>query len=319
MFYTIFNMSKYIKVFLIALVAICYVSQLSAQRRYIDERYIFTQQYVNPVLANPGAAGIGGERQLLFKYRNKWASFDDTPKTVLLSYNGIVSNRLAFGALLMQDTNGALKTSKGQLSFSYNITSPTNEIGFGLSTELIQHSVSAGIFDNPFFDKDDPLALARLDGSQFFDVTFGVYGVYDSKIKYGLSLPGLISSNLDESYEPGIEADGFNYILSLAYVLDLEEEDIVLEPSIFVKQLMFVPNHVDINLKALFLDQKLTGGLSYTVGADERLGFLLGFKVNSLDILYSYNVSRHEFQQYNNGAHEIGVGVNFGSMKLSNQ
>lgn len=287
-------------------------SQVNGQRRYFDEKYITTQHYINPVLINPGAIGISGQRELFFTYRNKWADFADSPKTVLVNYNGPIANKLAFGGLLMQDTNGALQTTKAQLSLAYTIDSPTNKLGFGLSSEFIGHKVTGTDFDNPLLDPTDPRILDRLDGSQFFDVTFGVYGIYDNKIKYGLSLPSLISSSLDESYDPTITNDNFNYIFNLGYVIRLESEDITLEPSIIVKQLMFVPSHVDINLKAQFLEEKLTGGLSYTVGADERLGFLIGAKVKSLKFYYSYNVSRHDFQQYNNGSHELSVGIVFG-------
>ncbi len=300
-----------------SIVVFCFIAlaQVNGQRRYFDERYITTQHYITPVLINPGANGITGEKQLVFKYRNKWASFPGSPKTVMVNYDGPIANRVSFGALLMQDNNGALQTTKGQLSLAYTIDSPTNKLGFGLSGEYIQHKVSGSDLDNPLLDISDQTLLDRLDGSQFFDVTFGVYGIYEQKIKYGLSFPSLISSNLDESYDPTIDAGGFNYIFNVGYVIDFEEEDIILEPSIVVKQLMFVPSHVDVNLKAQFLDKRLTGGLTYAIGADERLGFLIGAKVNTLNLYYSYNVSRHEFQQYNNGSHEISIGIKFNDNK----
>lgn len=300
-----------------SIVVFCFIAlaQVNGQRRYFDERYITTQHYITPVLINPGANGITGDRELVFKYRNKWASFPDSPKTVMVNYNGPVANRVSFGAFLMQDNNGALQTTKGQLSLAYTIDGATNKLGFGLSGEYIQHKVSGSNFDNPLLDISDQIILDRLDGSQFFDVTFGVYGLYDEKIKYGLAFPSLISSSLDETYDATIEPDGFNYIFNVGYIIDLKEEDIILEPSIVVKQLMFVPSHIDINLKAEFLDRRLTGGLTYTVGADERLGFLVGAKVNTLNLYYSYNVSRHDFQQYNNGSHEISIGITFNKDK----
>jgi hypothetical protein len=46
-----------------------------------QERYIFSQHFVNPVLINPGATGFEDAHSFLFNYRNKWASFPGAPKT----------------------------------------------------------------------------------------------------------------------------------------------------------------------------------------------------------------------------------------------
>jgi len=247
------------------------------QARYFNERYIYTQYHLYPVLINPGATGASGHHQVVFNYRNKWASFPDSPRSFTFSYDGDLGNRVGVGGLLVSDRFGALNTTKGQLSFSYTIDSPTNKVGFGLATEYVRHYVSGSSFANPFIDTMDPLFLQRIDGNSFFDITPGVYGLYDGKISYGLVLPGLTN-------------------------------DIVFEPSIYIKQLNYVPLHIDLNLKAGFLEERLTGGITYSIGADERLGFLIGSKVNSLNFYYGYNVSRHEFQAYNNGSHEITVG-----------
>ena len=55
------------------------------------------------------------------------------------------------------------------------------------------------------------------------------------------------------------------------------------------------------------MDDKFTSGISYVVGADQRLGFLIGFAIDKLNLYYSYNTSMREFQDYNNGSHEISV------------
>jgi type IX secretion system PorP/SprF family membrane protein len=281
---------------------------INAQSRYFDERYTYTHNYLYPVLVNPGATGSTGNHQVVFNYRNTWAGFEKSPKTFTFSYDGNVGNRLGFGALLFSDSYGDLGTTKGQLSFSYTIDSPTNKVGFGLSTEYIRHSLSGSAVTSPLINIDDPVLLQRLDGNSFFDASFGVYGLYDGKISYGLALPSLVSSSINEDAPEG-DSD-FGFILNLGYKFESKENDIVAEPSIFIKQFMNVPLHVDLNLRLKFLDERLTGGVSYTIGAEERLGFLIGTKVNSLNFFYSYNVSRHDFQQYNNGSHDLTVAFN---------
>ncbi len=294
-------------ILLLCLFLIACANGIQAQERYFDERYTYTQAYLYPVVINPGASGFG-DSQLLFNYRNKWSTFPGTPKTLTLSYNGDVGNNLGFGALLLSDSNGALETTKGQLSVSYNIKSQTNKLGIGISTEFIQHQLDN--VGQELVNLTDQLILDRLGGSGFFDVSFGVYGEYQNKFKYGLTLPALISSKLDDNNSGGSDGRELGLILHLGYLHQLTDSDVSIEPSIIIKKLMFVPTHVDLNLKANFLDNKLTGGFTYQVGAEKRLGFLIGTAIRNLNLYYSYNVSSHEFQQYNNGSHDITVRLN---------
>lgn len=284
------------------MIGIAYNVQLDAQARYFDERYIYTQAHIYPALINPAAVGDSDDHTVMFNYRNKWASFEGSPKTITLSYDGPVADRLGFGGMIISDTYGELETTKGQAAFSYSIPSTNNDLSVGLSTEFIQHRVSGSAVANPLTESTDPTLLQRLDGSNFFDVSFGVHGMYNNQISYGLVLPGLVGSSLDENDETENE---FGYILNFGYKLTSEKNDIVAHPSIFIKQLMGVPTYIDLNIALGFLEEKFTGGLTYTLGADERLGFLVGTKINALNFIYSYNISRHGFQEYNNGSHEL--------------
>jgi len=289
------------------LTLLCFVGiSLFSQERYVDERYTYTQHYLYPVLVNPGATGVG-DTELLFNYKNKWSSFDGAPKSLTLSYNGDLGNRLGFGGLLFTDNNGALETTKGQVSFSYTISSGSNDVGFGISTEYINHKIGS---INGQVEIDDPTVLDRLDGNSYFDVSFGVYGVYEDKIKYGVALPSLVSSKVEAG--DGTVDRELGFIFHLGYEYDLSE-DVTVEPSMFVKKLMFVPTHVDLNLRAGFLNDRLTGGLTYTLGAENKLGFLIGTEVRNLNIYYGYNVSSREFQEYNNGTHDFTVAINLSS------
>lgn len=295
-------------IYTLFLVFVC--SQMIAQPRYFDERYIFTQSYAQPVIVNPGAIAQSGYHSVLLGYRNTWGGFDGTPKSFLLSYNGDLGNRLGLGALVLSDTNGALETTKGLVGVSYTIESPDNKVGIGLTGEIIQHGVDSGVLNDELLDENDQSILARFDGINYFDVSFGVFGEYQEKFIYGLALPSLISSLLTDTEVTSEQT--FGYIVQLGYKYDLPQYDMKVTPSIMAKQLNYVPFHVDINVLGEFLDEKLTGGLSYTVGADERLGFLIGARLNAFNFFYSYNISRHEFQSYNNGSHEVSVRFDIG-------
>jgi type IX secretion system PorP/SprF family membrane protein len=286
---------------------------LSGQERYFDERYISTMSFLNPVLVNPGATGYEGEHHILLNYRNEWASFPGSAKSVILSYDGPIAEGLGVGALFLSDSNGSLNTTKFQGSIAYTLDTPTNVLGFGLAAEFIQHGLNADALSGPIIDRNDPTVNNRLDGANFFDVSFGVQGMYNGVLSYGLSLPSLVSSQINDN-SGTIDDHEIGYIFNVGYKFDQLDSGISLEPSLWVKKLNNVPFHADINLLGRFLEDKLRGGLSYRVGADEKLGFLIGFSVNTLNFTYAYNASRHDFQQYNNGSHELSVRFDIGKV-----
>ncbi len=292
---------------LLTLVLACFFLNVQAQERYFDERSIFSQHFLYPSLLNPGAIGAGSQ-EIMVNYRNGWAGFDDSPRSVNIAYNGPVGNRLGFGAQLLRDSYGSLGTTKGQIGLSYTIDSPMNKIGFGLSAEYIQHGIIGSL---NLVDLQDQLILRRLDGTQFFDVSFGIYGLYNSKLIYGVSFPSLISSRLSETGSD-IGRD-LGYIVQLGYKLKSPTTGITLTPTLVVKTLMNTPTFIDLNATFGFLDDKLIGGVGYTLGGENRLGFLIGTKVEKLRINYSYNVSSSDFQQYNNGGHELSLSINIGT------
>ncbi|MEM9547417.1 MAG: PorP/SprF family type IX secretion system membrane protein [Bacteroidota bacterium] len=305
---------KYLTSFcFVGFLSFCFLSSLNGQVRYFDERYIYSQHNIYPSLINAGAIGSNEFQEIFVNYRNTWAGFEDSPNTVVVGYNGPVGNRLGFGAQLLSDSYASLNTTKGQIGLSYTITTPTNRVGFGISTEYIQHTLSGSSLTSPQVDKEDPLILQRLDGTQYFDASFGIFGLYNNRLTYGVSFPSLISSRISDD---GNDSDRMvGYIFQLGYRLESATTKISVEPGIVIKSLMNTPTHIDLMAKFGFLEDKLTGGVAYTVGGDKRLGFLIGTVVESLRINYMYNVSGADVQTYNNGSHEISIGFRFGEKK----
>lgn len=280
-------------------------SVMNGQSRLFGERSAFTQYFMTPFMVHPGATGQNDFSQVIANYRNTWASHPGSPKTFAFGYDGPIGNRIGLGLLGMSDNFAGFNTTKGVLSLSYTIESPTNKIGFGISGEYIQHQLRGEEVLNPLVSSNDRLIIDRLDGNTFLDASIGVYGMYNNQITYGITLPSIISQRLGDGISEADKEIGF--IASLGYRMDIPDKDIVFEPSIYAKKLLFVPFHVDINLKADFLNESVTAGITGSVGGENRLGFLLGTQLSNFGFFYSYNLSLNEFQQYNNGSHELGL------------
>lgn len=297
------------KKILIIIVAFIIISNTAdAQKRYFDERGIFSMHHLYPVIINPGAIGANDYGQVFLNYRNSWSDFDGSPNTVNLSYDGPIADKLGLGIQVLNDSYGALNTTKGVVGASYTIKSAENTLGLGITAEYIQHKVSTGDFLPETLE--DPEVFSRLDGTQFFDVSFGLYGRYQESLIYGVSFPSLVSAMISDGDDIE-EASEFGFIGQVGYELKIEEYGMVLTPMLTFKNLMFTPFHTDINVNAKFLDDRLVGGLGYTVGGDNRLSFLIGTNIRNLSLYYSYNSSSNDFQTYNNGSHEVTLGYKF--------
>ena len=292
------------KKFLLSLLALLVV----AGSGMAQERYIFTQHFVNPVLINPGATGFDQAHSFLFNYRNKWAGFPGAPRTIAFSYDGTVMDKVGLGGFVMQDEFGALKVFKGQVSYAYQLTDENYRIGLGFSTEYLEYRASGSLTGPIDFDRNDPIIADRQAGDRFFDLAIGSHGLIADRFIFDIVFAGLVRTKLNDDGQTQEEDRTFNYILGVGYNYPVPNYDMEVTPSIFIKQLRNVPLHIEADLLLSFYEGQLSGGLSYAYGAEERMGALLGTKINNFHFYYSYNVSFRDFQSYSNGAHELTVG-----------
>lgn len=283
-----------------------------------QEEYIFNQYFLNPATINPGASGFESEHTVLFNYRNTWAGFENSPKTFAAHYNGEIIDKVGIGATLTSDSYANLSTIRGAVSFAYMITGESYKIGAGLSTQFHQYGVDGVDLNSELVDNSDALLLQRLNDAQYFEASLGFHGEVANGLFFDLAFPGLVRSQINTpASSTGDESPAtFNYLVGVGYPFKIMDYDMVIEPSIYFKQFRNVPLHVDFNALLKFLDGKLVSGVMFSNGADNRLGFLVGTKVNNLFFNYSYNISFHDSQQYNNGGHEIGLGLNFGQESM---
>ena len=271
-----------------------------------QEAGYFNHQYLQPILINPAATGFQGDHQILAGYKHMWSDFPDAPRTFTALYNGSFAESIGLGFQLLSDRVGVGQLTHGQINYAYRFKLDKVVLSLGLSTGLETYKIT-DTQDDPLVDPSDILLNEAIDGYMLFDGSVGVYGEADEKLFFGVSFPNLVKNRLTEiSGDINLpEFDEFNYAFLLGYRFNIENYDFTVEPSVTVKDLRYSPFLIDANLKFSFIDEQLVGGVGYTIGDNSRASLLLGTRINQLRIYYSYDVSLGEFQQYNNGSHEI--------------
>lgn len=273
-----------------------------------QEAGYFNHQYLQPVLINPGATGFQGDHQILGAYRHNYSDFEGAPRSLTAMYHGSFADKIGLGVQLMSDNIGVANTFLGKLSYSYRFSFDDAVIGVGLSTGIQTFRIKDTQGDI-LIDPDDVLLNEGIDGYTLFDGSIGVYGEVDNALFFGVSFPNLIKNRLKE-IEGDINLDtkdGLSYAVLLGYRFNVDNYNFTIEPSITVKDLRYSPFLVDANVKFSFLDEQLVGGIGYSIGENSRAALLLGTRINALRLYYSYDVSLGDFQQYNNGSHELAM------------
>lgn len=183
------------------------------------------------------------------------------------------------------------------------------KLSAGFSTEYQQVRLDNGIAAGTFFQEGDQVIEDFMDGRGVFDASLGFFSSFNENTKVGLTFTNLVRSRISNIGTANNESILSYYIFYASHKLNVEELNFSLEPSFLVRNVRDVPSQVDINIKASFLNESLTTGLSYrSLGA---LGILLGTKLSTFEFYYSYDVFFQNFQKYNDGSHEVTVALSF--------
>lgn len=299
-------MNKKIQAYIFGIILQVIIAIGAVNTASTQEAGYFNHSFLQPILFNPGATGFQGDHQLLAGYKHMWSDFPDAPRTFTALYNGSFADNLGLGFQVLSDQVGVSNLLHGQLNFAYKLTFDDVVLSAGISAGLETFNIK-GTQDDPLLDPNDILLNEAIDGYTLFDGGLGVYGEVKEKLFFGVSFPNLVKNRLTEiSGDINLpEFDKLSYAFLLGYRFDVTNYDFVIEPSVTIKDLRYSPFLIDANLKFSFLDEQLVGGVGYTLGDNSRASLLLGTRINHLRIYYSYDVSLGDFQQYNNGSHEI--------------
>lgn len=263
---------------------------------------------INYHLLNPAATGMNGH-MIMLNYISRWNSFPGNPQTFTAGYNGMISEKIGLGALVVSDNLGSLNKTAGALSYAYQFDIEETRFSIGLSTGYERYKLQASALVGNGLDPGDPIIDQAANGYDVFDAAFGVHARLPDGFFAGVSLPNLIRTRVDsDDNAADVESALFQYFIGYAgYRMELPEYNFDFEPSLAIRKVRNAPFQADFNLLGYYADDQLIGGFTYSLGGGNAAHILLGTRIDLMTILYSYGVSFSDFQSYSNGSHEISL------------
>ena len=141
------------KIFLLTFIFCAIFTTINAQQ--IAERSFFTN---NSYQWNPAMTGIYDFTEITLNYRQQWVGFNDAPLTATIGAQvPLYKRNMAFGAFLVTDRVGALRSNSVNLNYAYklNFRGSDAQLSLGFMGTLTEfHIDAAGIEVN---DIDDVL------------------------------------------------------------------------------------------------------------------------------------------------------------------
>lgn len=273
---------------------------------------MLTQYMFNGLSLNPAYAGSHKYWSSTLTYRNQWsgADFAGAPQTALAAVDGpIAGKNMGLGITLMHDRLGATRQNLAQVSYAYQIkTGERSKLALGVSAGVSQYV--ANLTEVKIWDEQD---VIYANNSTKVLPKFGVGAYFFTDTYYaGISIPTLLSYQEENDFSMDLSKASFlrrHYLLTGGVVLRVSDQ-VKFKPSLLLKYVKNAPLEADLNFSAIFKDAFWIGA-SYRTG--DAVALIVEYQTNSyFRIGYAYDITTSKLRNYQNGSHEIMIGIDFG-------
>jgi len=288
----------------------------------------FSQYMFNGLYINPAYAGYREQWNVNVFYRSQWAGFPGAPKTFSAAADGTVNDgRIGLGIQVVSDKLGAQNNTAMYGSYAYRI--PIDQVGertlaFGIGAGFVQQKLDIEALSPA--SQNDALLMNVKKTAFMPDARIGVF--YNSERLYaGLSADNLITNSFQKS-------DGLKTYLPLKPHLYFTfgglvplSEDVLLKPSLLVKEDFAGPTSLDLGAFFL-LSQKIWLGGSYRTAilhknnidksvnkAGAVVGMVEVFVNSKLRVGYAYDQTVNGTGATSYTTHEVSLSYFFNSRK----
>jgi len=291
-----------------------------AQQDAQQSQYMFNGIYINPAYA-----GYKENLNLHAFYRSQWTGIPGSPKSMSLAVDAIANdNNVGLAFQISSDKLGAQQNLQAYLNYAYRLkmnADGSSRLAFGLGIGGMQLGIDGALL-NP--NDPEPNQPTGVQSVILPDARLGVY--FSNDMFYaGLSADNLIARYVnikDYAYIPQPKP----HVYLTAGVLVPFNEDLILKPSVLLKDDTGGPTSLDVNA-FLILGQKLWLGGSYRTAVKlynksylqsnlTQLNSVVAaaqfFPVENFRVGYAFDLSVGPLKSYSSGTHEISIGFSFG-------
>ncbi len=263
---------------------------------------LYSQYLNNPFVLNPAYAGLTNNLNLSLSYRNQWAGFEGSPKTI--NANGHISllnNKMGAGLMVVSDRIGNSSINEVFGSYSYRVNISEDKIlSFGLQAGFANYQIDNSK-SNPFH-KDDDLFMGNFSEMK---PGFGFGAILKSDNFFvGLSVPRMLRTTLETQ---GLQSSLYtqHYYLMGSYLFFLSER-IRFKPSALLKLVRGAPVSIDLNASLLIYERYQAGMLTRNFNTYGI--FLQALLTDSFRFGYTFEVPTGSSVGANFTSHEITLG-----------
>jgi len=273
----------------------------------------FTQFFVIPSSVNPSYTGIDGYNSIFLGYRRQWLGLQGGPSLGYVSVQSPLSNRLALGGVLINDTKGLLSASSANFSAAYSIdVSEGKYVRFGLSLGANWNKID--IQEMNFATAGDPM-LSELMSNSFQPLGNAGFSFHSKTFHGGISIPNIFAP----AY---ISTDAVNFskvapfnqvIFNVSNRFYFDKEKNVIEPYVLYRLNSSLPSQFEI-ATIVHLQNKVWFGGSYK--QNFGISAMAGLHLNKLSTFgYSYAFKSSGKDNVAFASHEIQLAFLFGKRK----
>ena len=300
-------MNSYLKYWIII------IASLSSVEAGAQQEQMFTQFGFNKLTLNPGFAGNEDYLSFTGIYRDQWNGFPGAPDGQIFSADlPRLNETLGLGFYFQRQSIGITRSLSFTGNYSYKLRTDNFTIGLGLSTT----------FRNLALDFSDPRLVATdgldIDGSipegrlnkSLMNVGFGTY-MYNEKYFVGISVPGLIKSDLElgDDQDEIISQSNRHLFFMGGAALPINEL-LIFKPQFLMRWAENTPPSVDFNMGLLY-QEKYNLALTYRTGGGdgdigESIDVMMGVQLTDqvmIGIAQDFTLSA--LKQYDQGSIEL--------------
>lgn len=304
---------------------------LNAQSVLAQQNVQFSQYVFNPLALNTAYAGYRGESYATAMFRKQWSGLQGSPETISASFEFLMpktDDRVAWSVRLLSDKLGPQNTLSATGGYTYRIPmdeDKTKNLAIGLGGGITQYIVDGSAY-RYVDDNDSKLPIGNVRKIRP-DANVGLYystpkfyvqtGINDLLNFKGVSTSYNWNNTVFETMERRMHVyTGAGMVFNLG-------ENFKLKPSFLWKEDFKGPSNFDFNMFFLIKEIVWVGG-SYRTGFEiwDKAGIANGlqhadaasimvefFPVSKFRIGYSYDITTSKLSPYQNGTHEISIGV----------